>query len=257
LRLFAPAEPDICNAPFKARQPLFKMDKPKAIFCWSGGKDSSLALYRVLREQSFSVVALLTTLNQNHQRISMHGIRENLLDLQAAATGIPLHKAWVSGGSNEEYEKKMEEALLFFKEQGITHIIYGDIFLEDLRAYREKNLAKLGLQAVFPLWKEDTTKLMDEFLREGFETITCCVSTRSLDESFAGRVITAEFIRELPAGVDVCGENGEFHTFCYKGPVFHKQIPFSIGEKVFRPVTEFVVEGKDGFWFTDLLIAEK
>jgi len=229
------------------------MNTHKAIFCWSGGKDSSLALHRVLKDASFQVVALLTTLNQTHRRISMHGTREELLDQQAAAIGLPLTKVWVSEGSNDEYERKMEEELTRFKNEGVTHVIFGDIFLEDLRTYRENNLSKVGLKAHFPLWKEDTHELINEFWRSGFETITCCVSTKYLNKNFVGRKVDSSFITELPTGVDVCGENGEFHTFCYKGPIFKQPVSFTLKEKVFKPITEYGMEGKDGFWFIDLV----
>jgi len=219
------------------------MQKPRAVFCWSGGKDSSLALWRIIREDQFEVVALLTTLNQQHQRISMHGIREALLDVQAEAMGMRLEKVWVKEGSNAEYERKMEEKLVLLKEEGVTHMLFGDIFLEDLRTYRENNLSRVGLQAVFPLWKEDSRLLLKEFLQAGFETITCCVSSQFLDESFAGKKIDEDFIHRLPPNVDPCGENGEFHTFCYKGPIFKKEIHMNVGETISR----------DGFWFTDLL----
>ncbi len=227
--------------------------KPKAVFCWSGGKDSSLALYRTIIEDRFEVTTLLTTLNQNHLRISMHGIREELLDMQAEALQLPLEKVWVKEGSNDEYEKLMEEKLLQLKTGGVTHVLFGDIFLEDLRTYRENNLSKIGLKAEFPLWNNDTSLLINEFLDLGFETITCCISSRHLTEDFVGKKIDANFILRLPREVDPCGENGEFHTFCYNGPVFSHKIEFRTGEKIFRPLSDFGVTGDDGFWFIDLL----
>ncbi len=222
------------------------IQKPKAVFCWSGGKDSSLALHTILKEDSFDIVALLTTLNYHFKRISMHGIREDLLNLQAASVGIPLEKVWVAEGNNAEYERVMEEKMLAFKNTGVTHVIFGDIFLEDLRSYRENNLAKINLTAVFPLWKKDTNKLIKEFWQEGFETITCCINNKTLDESFLGKIINTGFINRLPAAVDPCGENGEFHSFCYKGPLFKKEITFFTGEMV----------TKDGFGFIDLVPAQ-
>lgn len=225
----------------------------KAVFCWSGGKDSALALHRVQQEGKFEVVALLTTLNDNYRRISMHGVREELLDMQAESIGLPLVKVWVKAGSNAEYEKQMGEALNRLKDEGVTHVIFGDIFLEDLRAYRENNLAKVGLQAHFPLWKQDTKLLIGQFLQEGFETITCCINSNYLEEGFVGRKIDESFISSLPANVDPCGENGEFHTFCYKGPIFKKTIPVAVGEKVFKPLTDFGVEREGGFWYAELM----
>lgn len=226
--------------------------KLKALFCWSGGKDSALALHKVLEDGDFEIVSLLTTLNETHRRISMHGVREDLLDKQAAAIGLPLTKVWVKEGSNTEYEQRMGEVLKRFKDEGVSHAIFGDIFLEDLRKYREDNLAKAGLQAYFPLWQQDTSKLMQEFIDRGFETITCCISTKYLDETFAGRKIDAAFIESLPAIADPCGENGEYHTFCYNGPIFHQAVPVQVGEKIFKPLTEYGIQEEGGFWFAEL-----
>jgi uncharacterized protein (TIGR00290 family) len=235
-------------------------NKPKAIFCWSGGKDSSLALYKILEQNEYEVVALLTTLNEEFKRVSMHGVREELLEKQAQAIGLPLIKMFVKEGTNAEYEKNMEEVLLQYKSQGVSKVIFGDIFLEDLRVYRENNLAKVGLEAVFPLWKNNTLELIYEFLHLGFKTITCCINDAHLNENHAGEEITPAFIKALPAKVDPCGENGEFHTFCFDGPIFKKPIPFIKGEKIYRPLnipsnndctlnSNFVTRG---FWFCEL-----
>jgi len=229
------------------------MGKPKAIFCWSGGKDSAYALHQAMVENRFEIIALLTTLNERHRRISMHGVREELLDQQAEAIGLRLEKVWVKEGTNLEYERAMQEKLLSLKMEGVSHVLFGDIFLEDLRTYREDNLKRAGLEGVFPIWKRDTAALVLEFLKEGFETITCCVSSQFLDEGFLGRIIDEQFLLQLPGSVDPCGENGEFHSFCYKGPVFKKGIRFSTGEKIFKPVTELGVNGDHGFWFIDLI----
>jgi uncharacterized protein (TIGR00290 family) len=235
--------------------------KAKVIFCWSGGKDSALALYKVLQENKYEVIALLTTLNAQFKRISMHGVREELLDLQAAEIGLPLIKMYVSEGTNSEYEKTMEALLLQYKAQGVTTVIFGDIFLEDLRAYRENNLSKVGLTAEFPLWKSDTRGLITEFLELGFKTITCCTNDGYLGEDKVGVEMTGEFIKKLPVNVDPCGENGEFHTFCYDGPIFKKAIKFKVAEKVYRPLEikindAAVCVGNSitrGFWFCELL----
>jgi uncharacterized protein (TIGR00290 family) len=233
--------------------------KTKSIFCWSGGKDSALALYNVLQEGEYDVKYLLTTINENFKRVSMHGVREDLLIKQAEATGIPLLKMYVKEGNNEEYERNMETLLLKVKEEGIHHVIFGDIFLEDLRQYREKNLDKVGMKAVFPLWKKDTKELIRDFLRLQFRTVTCCVNDAYLGENEVGKEIDAEFIKKLPAAVDPCGENGEFHTFCFAGPVFKQTIPYTTGEKVYRPLeikTDAVCSSgaqTKGFWFCDLL----
>ncbi len=235
------------------------MEKTKAIFCWSGGKDSALCLYKVLQQGEYNVQYLLTTINGNHRRISMHGVREDVLDAQVAAIGIPQLKVFVYEGNNEEYENAMGETLAKAKQQGITHVIFGDIFLEDLRQYRENNLAKAGLKAVFPLWKHDTKELMSEFLALGFKTITCCINDSYLNESHVGRVIDSDFVEGLPPEVDVCGENGEFHTLCYEGPLFKQAINISVAEKVYRPlevkaVSEWPVQETKGFWFAELLL---
>jgi uncharacterized protein (TIGR00290 family) len=227
--------------------------KEKAIFCWSGGKDSALALYRVLRDDKFEVVALLTTLNEHYKRVSMHGVREDLLEAQAASIGLPLIKMYVKEGTNSEYERSMEKVLLEYKSKGITKIIFGDIFLEDLRTYRENNLEKIDFVAEFPLWKSNTTELINEFLELNFKTITCCVNDGFLNEENVGVELNRAFVSSLPATVDPCGENGEFHTFCYDGPIFKKPVPFIIGEKVYKPL-DVIVEGSKtkGFWFCEL-----
>ena len=232
----------------------------KAIFCWSGGKDSSLALYNVQQEKTYDVVYLLTTLNENHKRISMHGVREELLDAQANALGIPLLKVWVKEGTNQEYEQQMERVLLKAREEGVTHVIFGDIFLEDLRLYREENLKKVDLKAVFPLWKQNTSELIREFISLGFKTITCCVNDQYLDEGWVGREINDQFVKELPAAIDPCGENGEYHTFCYAGPIFNKSIKIKTEEKVYRPLeiktddcTSSSAPLTKGFWFCELV----
>src|SRR5438445_6638606 len=195
------------------------MSIPKAIFCWSGGKDSAYCLHKVQSEKLFDVMYLLTTVNGNHKRISMHGVREELLEIQVESVGIPLLKVKVVEGTNSEYEKQMEAILLKAKAEGIEHVIFGDIFLEDLRVYREKNLDKVGMKGVFPLWKLDTNWMINDFISQRFKTITCCVNDGCLDEQWVGAEINGEFIKNLPANVDPCGENGEFHTFCYEGPV--------------------------------------
>ncbi len=237
------------------------MTKPKAIFSWSGGKDSAYCLHKVLSENTFDVKYLLTTVNTTFKRVSMHGVREELLDIQAESIGIPLLKVMVSEGTNEEYERQMESLLLKAKSEGIEHVIFGDIFLEDLRVYRENNLAKVNMKAVFPLWKTNTSFLIGDFIKHQFKTITCCVNDGYLNETWVGRDIDISFVNDLPENVDPCGENGEYHTFCYEGPVFKKQIRFNVGEKVYKPLQ---INTKDdtscssdivtkGFWFIDLM----
>jgi uncharacterized protein (TIGR00290 family) len=226
-----------------------------AFFNWSGGKDSALALFYALQQKEYTIKYLFTSVNSNYNRISMHGVREELLDKQAEAIGIALQKVYMPEFCDMEvYDKLLSEKLKFFKEEGIEHTFFGDIFLEDLRAYREKQLEKVGIEASFPLWKRDTRELINEFIDLGFKTVVSCVSDKYLDESFVGRVIDKEFIEDLPADVDPCGENGEFHTFVFDGPIFKNPIDFTIGEKTYRKY-----ENKDdphlenGFWFCDLI----
>ncbi|MDP4265492.1 MAG: diphthine--ammonia ligase [Bacteroidota bacterium] len=238
------------------------MRPTKAIFCWSGGKDSSYALYKVLQEGVYEVKYLLSTFNGNYNRLSMHGVREELIEAQAESIGIPLLKVYVYEASNAEYEKQMEETLLRIKKEGIDTVLYGDIFLEDLREYREKKMAPLAMQCVFPIWKTDTRWMLNDFIAQGFKTIVCCINDGYLNEDWCGRLIDEAFIRELPSVVDPCGENGEFHTFCFDGPVFKKAIPVTRGEKTYKKLelktndhpTPIKDVGTRGFWFSDLLL---
>ncbi|MDI9311146.1 MAG: diphthine--ammonia ligase [Limnohabitans sp.] len=240
--------------------------EPKAIFNWSSGKDSALALYKILQANEFEISSLLTSVNQHYNRISMHGVRTELLDKQAESLGLPLHKMEIPEMPTMEiYEDIMKQTLTNFKNQGVTHSIFGDIFLEDLRKYREDKLALTGFKGVFPLWKIDTTDLIQEFLDLGFKTIVTCVNEKYLDKSFAGRVIDEQFIKDLPENVDVCGENGEFHTFTFDGPIFSKPIEFEVGEVVYRKyekpkstVSNSACDTDDtafdyGFWYADLV----
>ena len=242
--------------------------KTKAIFNWSSGKDSALALYKVLQNSEFEITCLLTSVNQQFQRISMHGVRVELLEQQAESLGIPLEIMQIPEmPTMEAYENVMNETLTKLKNQGVTHSIFGDILLEDLRKYREEQLAKIGFEAVFPLWQIPTAELIQEFIGLGFKTIVVCVNERFLDKSFVGRVIDQDFINDLPENVDVCGENGEFHTFTFDGPIFSKPIDFEIGEIVYRKYekpkkeesTETACDTSSsavfdfGFWYCDLI----
>ena len=214
------------------------------LFCWSGGKDSAMALHALRAAHGYRVTALLTTVTEEYDRISMHGVRRVLLERQAESLGLPLHMVLIPPQCiNATYEARMKEALGEHLAQGVQRVAFGDIFLEDLRVYREKNLAQLGMAALFPIWKRDTRILAREFLRLGFRAIAVCVDPRVLDPSFAGRVLDESFFADLPPGVDPCGENGEFHTFVFDGPVFRTPIRFQVGERVTR----------DGFCFCDLL----
>jgi len=242
--------------------------KKKALFNWSSGKDSALALYKILQDPQFEISCLLTSVNQQFQRISMHGVRVELLHQQAKSIGLPLEIMQIPEmPTMEVYEEVMNKTLGELKKQGVTHSIFGDIFLEDLRKYREDKLAEIGFEGVFPLWKVPTKDLIQEFISLGFKTIVVCVNERYLDKSFVGRVIDQDFIDDLPENVDVCGENGEFHTFTFDGPIFSQPIAFEIGKVVYR---KYETPEKDdssdtacdtsasdafdyGFWYCDLI----
>lgn len=234
---------------------------------WSGGKDSSLALFRILQEGKFDVDYLLTSINAQFKRISMHGVRVELLEEQANSIGLPLRKLLIPEmPTMEDYDRIMKTELEYAEQQGVTHSIFGDIFLEDLRKYREDKLSEVGLKGVFPLWKRDTMELIHEFLDLGFKTITTCVNEKYLDQSFVGREIDLNFLKDLPRNVDPCGENGEFHTFVFDGPIFKRPINFKVGEKVYRTYMSSSNSNSDndcnpndpysfGFWYCDLLPA--
>ncbi|WP_394664815.1 diphthine--ammonia ligase [uncultured Chryseobacterium sp.] len=234
--------------------------KPKAIFNWSSGKDSALALYKILKEEKFEVTSLLTSINKEFQRISMHGVHVSLLEKQAESLGFPLIKMELpKEPTMEEYRELMSKTMNDLKSQGITHSVFGDIFLEDLKKYREDQLRSIGMEGVFPLWKINTTDLIREFLDLGFKTIVTCVNESYLDKSFAGRIIDEDFIKDLPENVDVCGENGEFHTFTFNGPIFKNPVEFEIGEIVKKtyPKPKSDEDSKDDeyvFWFCDLIV---
>jgi uncharacterized protein (TIGR00290 family) len=214
------------------------------LFCWSGGKDSAMALHTLLQQSDVRIVALLTTVTEGYERISMHGIRRELLERQAQSIGLPLHEVRIPPQCvNPIYEARMEEALRIHFDQGVRRVAFGDIFLEDLRAYREKNLARIGMTALFPIWKRDTRELIREFHANRFRAVAVCVDPRILAPSFVGRELDQSFFHDLPAHADPCGENGEFHTFVFDGPIFHSLIPVRTGEIVNR----------DGFVFCDLL----
>ncbi len=236
------------------------MKKSKTYFNWSSGKDSALALYHLLKDERYSVDELVTTVNSHYGRVSMHGLRNELLLAQTNALNIPARLIELPEMPNMEvYEQKMTETVSRLKSDGFTHSAFGDIFLEDLRKYREDQLAKEGFKAVFPIWNKNTKALLNEFLELGFKTIIVCANSKYFDEDFVGTTIDKNFIKNLPDGVDPCGENGEFHTFCFDGPIFKKQIDFTIGEKVYReydhPNTDDSVCSSDkyGVWYCDLL----
>ncbi len=219
------------------------------VMSWSGGKDSAVALHELLNTNAYNVVALLTTVSGEYRRISIHGVREALLESQADAIGIPLDKVYLpsSDGSpcpNDVYERIMAEVMARYKARGVEAVGFGDLLLEDVRAYREQNLAKAGMRGVFPLWKRDTAKLAREVIAMGFKGYLSCVEGK-VGPGFAGRPYDDELLASLPAGIDPCGEYGEFHTFVYDGPVFKRPVPIAVGEIVTR----------DGRHYADLVPA--
>jgi len=227
-------------------------------FSWSSGKDAALALYYLQQREGLEVSRLLTTVNQHFGRVSMHGLRKELLEKQAMATGIPLSIIEVpKEPTMDQYETLMKQALTSLQKEGFRHCGFGDIFLEDLRNYREQQLRAFGIKGRFPIWKKDTITLLHEFITLGFKAIVICIKSELLDKSFLGREIDASFIQDLPKNVDPCGENGEFHTFCYDGPIFTNPILFKTGERVFRayktPQQDKETLASMGFWFLDLI----
>ena len=223
----------------------------KAIFNWSGGKDSAMALYQVQKNNEFDIQYLMTSVNTNSKRISMHGVRNELLEAQALSLGLPLKKLFLPESSEMDvYEQYLFEIMKQFKDEGIDYSIFGDIFLEDLKAYREKQLQKVAMHAVFPLWKKDTAFLIEQFIDLGFKTIVTAVDESKLSKEFAGRIIDTDFIKDLPSNVDPCGENGEFHTFVFDGPILKRPIKFDLGEIIHKTYSH---DKEYGFWFCDLI----
>jgi uncharacterized protein (TIGR00290 family) len=219
-------------------------NRPKAWLAWSSGKDSAWALQTIRQSGEFEVVALLTTINSTYQRVAMHAVREELVEMQAAAAGLPLVKVPIpSPCSNQIYEEAMSHAMQRARDEGVRDIVFGDLFLEDIRAYREQHLAACGMTPIFPLWHRDTRPLADEMLAGGLRAFLTCVDPRKLDRKFTGRRFDMDFLHDLPPQIDPCGENGEFHTFACAGPMFAHEIPVSVGDIVER----------DGFVFADLL----
>lgn len=238
----------------------------RAFFNWSSGKDSAFALHVVRQRGDLEIVSLLTTVSSTHRRVSQHGVRVELLERQAAALGLPLDLVWLPEFPGMvDYEIAMATAVDRQVRRGCRRAVFGDIFLEDLRAYREAKLAPTGIAAEFPLWQRLTPLLMAQFIAEGFRAVVVCVDASKLDRSFVGRELDASFLADLPPGVDPCGENGEFHTFCYAGPIFLEPVRFRRGEIVSRtyepraddrtrcPGGDRAPVGRTHFWFCDLI----
>jgi len=213
------------------RRPL----KEKVVLSWSGGKDSTMAAYQLLASQKYEIAALLTTVTEEYERISMHGVRRELLQRQSESLGIPLHPIMIPKDcTNEIYEARMREAMDHFKAQGISKVAFGDLFLEDLKQYRDERLALAGMSGLYPIWMRDTDELIRSFIGLGFKAILACVDTHAIDAAFAGREIDHALLRDLPESADPCGENGEYHSFVYAGPIFGKPIACTAGERVMR-----------------------
>jgi uncharacterized protein (TIGR00290 family) len=214
------------------------------VMAWSGGKDSAVALHRLQRDPRYDVRGLLTTVTEGFDRISMHGVRDALLEAQAQALGLPLYRVWIPPQcSNAAYEAAMEAAIVELHAAGVRALGFGDLYLQDIRRYREAMLAPTGLTPVFPIWGQDTHALAREVVAAGFRATLCCVDPKALPAHFAGRAYDSALLDALPPGVDPCGENGEFHTFVHAAPNFRAPIAITVGERVER----------DGFWFCDLV----
>ncbi|MBB6459505.1 Dph6-related ATP pyrophosphatase [Flammeovirga kamogawensis] len=225
----------------------------KALFQWSGGKDSSFALFKAIKE--WEVVGLFTSLSEEYKRISMHGVQEALLDKQAKSINLPLYKMYLAEDVGmETYDRELANHLKPFVDKGIEDLILGDIFLEDLRKYREDKMAEVGLKCQFPLWGGNTLQLYKDFVNAGFKAVTVAVND-TMGEKFIGRVLDMDFLNDLPEGIDPCGENGEFHTFVFDGPIFNQPIDFKIGDKIIREYNYKDAEGNEinsKFHFCDL-----
>ena len=225
------------------------MTSPRVLFSWSSGKDSAWALHVLRQQPDLEVVGLLTTFNEEFDRVAMHAVRRELVEAQAAATGLPLIPVMLPYPcSNEVYEERMKAAISEARAAGVTHIAFGDLFLEDIREYRIRLLEGTGVEPLFPVWTtaEDTPDLARRMLAAGLGAVLTCVDPKQLDKRFVGQQYDADLLADLPAGVDPCGERGEFHTFCYRCPEFNAEIALTVGDVVER----------DGFWFADVRLTE-
>jgi uncharacterized protein (TIGR00290 family) len=219
--------------------------KENLLFAWSGGKDSALALYELSQDKNIQIAALLTTVTEGYDRISMHGVRRELLQKQAAALGYPLEEITIPQKcTNEIYERRMQQVLEKYRGEGIVTAAFGDLFLQEVRQYREERMSRIGMKCLFPLWGINTTELAGRFIDLGFRAVIVCVDTDVLDRRYAGREYDHNLISDLPAGIDPCAENGEFHTFVYDGPIFRNPVEVQRGEKILRD---------NRFFYCDLL----
>jgi len=219
--------------------------KEKAVIGWSGGKDSAMALYEIKKDLNIQISALLTTVTEGYERISMHGVRRSLLAEQARSIGYPLDEILIPQTcSNEIYEERMRNALQKYAQEGVSSAVFGDLFLKEIRAYREERMSRIGMKCLFPIWERPTAEFAREFIDLGFRAIIVCVDTHAIGNEFAGRDYDNDFLKDLPTTADPCGENGEFHTFVYDGPIFNTPVSVQRGEKILR---------NDRFYYCDLL----
>jgi uncharacterized protein (TIGR00290 family) len=233
----------------------------KLYFNWSTGKDAALALYFLQKENRFKVDHLLVSINKSINRVSMHGLSRELMLTQINAVGLNFSTVELPNEpSMEQYSELMSEAVIRLRREGYSDTGFGDIFLEDLRVYREKQLETLGVKCHFPLWKRNTRELLEEFIERGFKAVVVSINATKLDQSFCGREVNLSFLEDLPDEVDPCGEYGEFHTFCYDGPIFKKPVKFKKGEQVYKSYKNPNSKNNDkqdsqiGFWFQDLIL---
>jgi uncharacterized protein (TIGR00290 family) len=212
----------------------------KILLCWSGGKDSAMALHELQKSRKCEVISLLTTITEGYDRVSLHGVRRALVRKQAQSLGLPLEEVFIPQDCpDQEYESRMRAALAGFREAAVSRVAFGDIFLEEVRRYREDNLSRLDMKGLFPLWGRDTAELIPSFIALGFQAVTVCVDAKVLDNGFVGRILDRDFLASLPAGIDPAGENGEFHSFVFNGPIFKEKISYSLGDKVCRDSLHF------------------
>ena len=237
------------------------MKKQKITVSWSGGKDSAFALYKILLSNKYEVVGLHTLIGEETRRVGLHGVREEMISLQASALGLPVEFIFLpSADDHQQYESVMGTYYKICKKNGTDAVLFGDIFLEDLKKYREGLLSDPGLIPVFPLWKIDSNILLNDFINLGFKTLICSANAKFFNEEHLGKTIDSHFVKNLSSEVDVCGENGEFHTFVYDGPLFKKPVNFTLGEVVKKDYT-YHKKNDDGsigklessFWFQDIL----
>ena len=232
---------------------MIKHCRKKAVFNWSGGKDSALALYKILQDNDYEIISLLTTINGDTQRSSMHGIPVSVLESQAKSIGLPIYIVdLMPRGDINDYETEMRKVIYHFKSLGATHFVFGDIFFKDIRAYREKQLTPYGITVVEPLWNKSSQEIMEEFLYSGLKTIIVTTDAEKLGAEYIAREIDKNLVMSFPEKIDICGENGEYHTLCYDGGMFRYRVEFSLGKvtrQSYRIKNENGIEKEYSYWF--------